>query len=163
MQDDSDLEWDEDKVYPSNSDSSITESSEGEEALAAETVKKESRSAEGTDAVQADAQKAHVQALHDNVVRVYGKAGGPSNYPPLSARLPIVFAARELSSWTRTKIASGCVPAPDAVAGQVDQPEATWTSAESSPRCVSMCCVVCSARTQVISFTQSRWRLETRS
>jgi hypothetical protein len=92
-----DLEWDEDQVYPLSSDSSITESSEGEEPVAAETpqatVKKESRSAEGTAAVQASTQSAQVQALHDNVVRVYGRAGGPSNYLPLSARLPIGFCS----------------------------------------------------------------------
>lgn len=48
------------------------------------------------------AQKPRVQALHDNVVRVYGNA------------------ARELSSWTRQKIASGSEAAP----GQVVQPVA---------------------------------------
>lgn len=42
----------------------------------------------------------------------------------------LVFAARELSSWTRTKIATGT----DAVAGQAVQPEAAWTSEESSLR-----------------------------
>jgi hypothetical protein len=78
-----DLEWDDDKEYPSDSASSISESSEGEEAVAAGTVKKEIRSAEGAYAVQAHAQKDHVQALHDNVNRVYNRAGRSLNYLPL--------------------------------------------------------------------------------
>lgn len=48
-------------------------------------------------------QKPLIQALHDNVGRVYGKA------------------ARELSSWTRQKIASGSEAA---APGQVLQPAA---------------------------------------
>ena len=81
------------------------------------------------------AQKPRVQALHDNVVRVYGNAGGILVYRQ-SSDSSFLRSARELSSWTRQKIASGSEAAP----GQVVQPVAvTAVPTSVASRCAPVC------------------------
>ena len=84
-------------------------------------------------------QKPLIQALHDNVARVYGKAG-VLRWPPAipsPATSHFLSAARELSSWTRQKIASG---SESAAPGQVLQPAAAQPVSVAI-RCAAAWCV----------------------
>ena len=89
-------------------------------------------------------QKPLIQALHDNVARVYGKAGVLRCFPimmvpaiPSPAPSHFLSAARELSSWTRQKIASG---SESAAPGQVLQPAAAQPVSVAL-RCAAAWCV----------------------
>ena len=84
-------------------------------------------------------QKPLIQALHDNVARVYGKAGVLRWLPaiPSPATSHFLSAARELSSWTRQKIASGSEAA---APGQVLQPAAAQPVSVAL-RCAAAWCV----------------------
>ena len=84
-------------------------------------------------------QKPLIQALHDNVGRVYGKAGVLRWFPaiPSPATSHFMSAARELSSWTRQKIASG---SESAAPGQVLQPAAAQPVSVAL-RCAAAWCV----------------------